>query len=112
VLSLKFDEEFKWILIEAIDEGLKSIIGENGNKVIYYHLKELYGLEREEIPERLNIFAEYINRISGLGAKIIEISIIKALCLKLKLEYKEKKIKFLDYIEELYKEYMKKVKKK
>jgi len=109
---MKFDEEFKGILIEAIDEGLKSILGENGKKVIYYHLKELYGLEREEIPEKLEIFTEYINKIFGLGAKIIEITIIKTLCLKLKLEYKEKKTKFIDYIEELYKDYMKKYKRK
>lgn len=112
MLSLKFDEEFKWTLIEAIDEGLRSIVGENGKKVIYYHLKELYGLEREEISEKLEVFAEYINKIFGLGARIIEIAIIKALCLKLKLEYREKKVKFVDYIEELYKEYMKKYKKK
>ncbi len=73
---------FKEALVEAIDEGLL-ILGESGRDVVYFHLQHSYGLRKENIPDNPEIFAECLRKIFGLGAQVIEKSIIKVLCSKL-----------------------------
>lgn len=97
-MSLKVDE-FKKALIEAVDEGLR-ILGESGRDVIYYNLQHFFGLRKENIPDNIEIFTTCLRKIFGLGATVIEISILKALYRRLGLEYVEKKdYTFADYLE-------------
>lgn len=88
--NLKIDDkQLRAILIEVVDESLKSVIGESGREVVYYYLQSSYAIRRENIPENLEAFTEFINSFFGLGAKIIEKTIIRNLCLKLGIRTKQ-----------------------
>lgn len=92
---------FKEALIEAVDEGLL-MLGESGRDVVYFHLQHSYGLRKENIPENPEIFTECLRKIFGLGAQVIEKSIVKVLCRKLEIEYVENKnYTFTQYLSEI-----------
>jgi len=69
---------FRKSLLEAVDEGL-SMLGESGKKAVYFHLEKSFGIKKREIPCKIEDFADAIEAIFGLGAKIIEINILKHL---------------------------------
>lgn len=95
-------KEFEAMLLEALDEVLESILGESGKEVVYYHLQNSYGIRREDVPEKPEVFAECLNRIFGFGAKIIEDAIIKSLCSRLKTGCEGiKNAKFADFLKVL-----------
>lgn len=80
-------EDFDGILIEAIDEALSSL-GEDVKKSIYFHLGDLFKIERQEIPVRLNDFSSALEKIFGLGARHLEIMFMKRLHEKVKVTCK------------------------
>jgi hypothetical protein len=90
-------------VLEALDEGLKSILGESGKKIVYFHLQNSHGLRREEILEKPELLNECLNMLFGYGAKVIENAILKTLSFKLKIKYKEKNVKFAEYIKDITK---------
>ena len=65
-------------LLSAIDESLSSF-GDSFKQVIYFQLANTYQIKKEEIPNKINEFADAIEEIFGIGAKLIEMKIIKAL---------------------------------
>ena len=72
------DDGFNLIMLEAVDEAL-SFLGESAKRAFYYHLEEKFKIRREEIPVKIDDFAEAIEEIFGMGAKIIEMQIMKSL---------------------------------
>ncbi|MGB9756379.1 MAG: hypothetical protein ACPLVJ_01165 [Candidatus Bathyarchaeales archaeon] len=93
-------ESFEIILLEAIDEALASL-GESVRQAIYYHLEEKFEITKKEIPNRLKDFTDGLEKIFGLGARFIEILIMKKLYEKVgqPLEWDEsKELVFLDYV--------------
>ena len=74
----KAENSFKKALLEAVDEGLL-IVGESGRKATYFHLQNSAALKKEEIADKPEIFAEGLWKIFGVGAKVIELSIIENL---------------------------------
>jgi len=91
--------EFKALLFEAVDEGLKAVPGETGKEVVYYHLQSVYGLRKESIPEHPETFIEFLNRLFGAGAELIERVIVKKLCLKLGIRHEvAENVKLIDFI--------------
>ena len=89
---------FKEALFEAVDEGLLTL-GESGKEAIYFHLQNLCSLKRGDVPDRTEIFVEGIRKIFGVGAEVIERSIVKSLYRKLGLKYEEKEsYGFLAYL--------------
>jgi len=73
---------FEKLLLEAIDEGLSSL-GDSAKHAIYFHLKNNYGINRRDIPSKIEEFVDAIEKIFGLGAKILEILIMKQLYQKI-----------------------------
>jgi len=69
---------FEKLLLESIDEGLSSL-GETCKQVIYFHLEKKFKLTKQDIPSRIDDFTEAMENIFGVGAKIIEIRIMKSL---------------------------------
>jgi len=69
---------FEKLLMESIDEGLSSL-GETCKQAIYFHLEKKYKLTKQDIPSRINDFTEAIENIFGVGAKVLEIRIMKNL---------------------------------
>ena len=80
---LTFNKQFEYLLLEAVDEALNSM-GEDVKKSIYYHLKEKFSIETQEIPQRMGEFLHAIDQIFGLGANYLEIMFIKNLQSKIK----------------------------
>ncbi|MGB9756312.1 MAG: hypothetical protein ACPLVJ_00820 [Candidatus Bathyarchaeales archaeon] len=93
-------ENFKQVLLEAVDEGLLTL-GESGREAVYFHLQNLYGVKKEVIPDKLEEFADGLRKIFGLGAAVIEKAIIKSLYNKIGMKHEEKKgYSFLAYIKD------------
>jgi hypothetical protein len=92
-----FDE----LLIEAVDEALTSL-GESAKQAIYFHLKTKFKISKEEIPNRVRDFAEGVEKIFGLGARFLEILIMKKLYERIGEPFewdKSKEFTFADYVE-------------
>ena len=105
------DDEFNSIMLEAVDEAL-SFLGESAKRAIYYHLEEKFKIRREEIPIKIDDFAEAIEEIFGMGAKIIEMQIMKSLYKKVgrnfKYVSKEKDLLFTAYLKAVKNHFVKK----
>ncbi|NIR86331.1 hypothetical protein GWO13_01680 [Candidatus Bathyarchaeota archaeon] len=78
----KFDEE----LIMTVDEVLEESFGAAG-PLIYTYL-ESRSVKREDIPERLEEFADCIKNFSA-GGSIVEAMILRKLYSKFGLEFKQ-----------------------
>ncbi len=93
--------KFKCLFIKAIDESL-SYLGESAKYYIYFHLEYTFGVRREEIPEKPEIFAEKLEELFMDGSTYIERLILKRLFENVGLELKCKKgYSFTDYINEI-----------
>jgi len=95
----KVDEvNFKKTLLRAVDSGLL-LLGETPRKAIFYHLNAKFQLERENILEKIEEFAQALNAIFGSGAEIIEKFIVKELYRRLRFDFEEKmNFEFADYV--------------
>ncbi|MEM2463251.1 MAG: hypothetical protein QXY07_01040 [Candidatus Bathyarchaeia archaeon] len=92
-----FDE----LLLEAVDEAL-STLGDSAKQSIYFHLQDKFKISREDIPKRISEFAEGLEKIFGLGARFLEIMIMKRLYTYIgqPLEWDEQKeFVFVNYVE-------------
>lgn len=104
--KLGWEEEFEGLMVIAIDEGLKSIVGEASTKVIYYQLEKIFQIGMNELIKNSEKLTEGLEKIFGYGARILETAILQKLYEKLNLNFKEKEsCKFKDYIEEAKKYY-------
>jgi hypothetical protein len=74
LLEQKFDK----FLLEAIDEALCSL-GEPVKNAVYLHLQKKIGIEKEDIPRKVEEFSDIIHKIFGLGASHLEIRFMKNL---------------------------------
>lgn len=109
-LSVKEEDyKFKRTLLKAIDESFNKILGETATQAIYFHLEQDHHLKREDIPDNLEDFLFNLERIFGIGALVIEKTIMENLYSRLSLnnkdlsfEYKDKEqFNFIDYITDL-----------
>ena len=101
-------DSFQKILSEAVDHGLL-ILGESARKSIYFHLDQDYSLQREKIPENPEALENALENIFGVGALVIEISIVKNLASKLGLKFEEKKsFNFVDSVNRVRKMWLNK----
>lgn len=69
---------FDTVLLEAIDQALASL-GESAKEAIYFHLEEKFKIAKRRIPRHLAEFEDGLEKIFGIGAKYIEILIMKQL---------------------------------
>ena len=72
------EDKFKVVMIEAIDESFSSL-SNLSKQEIYFRLENAFKITKEEIPCRTRDFADAIDQMFGIGAKLIEIRIIEAL---------------------------------
>jgi hypothetical protein len=78
--------KFEDVLLEAIDKAL-STLGENVKNVIYFHLAQKFLIARQEIPYRIEDFADVLEQIFGVGARNLEILIMAKLHEKINCIY-------------------------
>ena len=99
-LSDSADSGFDNLLLEAIDEAFTSL-GDSCKQAIYFNLEETFKIKKHDIPIKIEEFVNAIEDIFGLGAKLIEIQIMK--CLHRKVgEFKyfpdEEELTFAEYV--------------
>jgi hypothetical protein len=87
LVELKLEGETLYIvLLDAIEKTFLSL-GEAVKASVYSYL-EKSGIEKSEIPFRIDDFQNRLEDLFGLGARLIEILIIKNLHEKIKMKYR------------------------
>ena len=72
------EDEFNVAIIDTVDEIFSSFC--NIDKDAFYrHLEDTFKIKKQEIPFKIAGFADAIEQIFGVGAKLIEIRIIETL---------------------------------
>ena len=97
---------FEAIVGQAVDDTL-SALGESPKQAIYRHLKIVYGINKEDIPNKIDAFASAIEQTFGSVAKLIEIKIIERLhsqCEDFCFVPKNGELDFVEYITDLQKQ--------
>ena len=89
------DDDFKKILLSAVDESLSSL-GDSSKQAIFYHLESSFNLKKENIPSNLTEFKYALEGIFGTGATYLEKLIAKRLCEKLGLNFDD--VENLDFL--------------
>jgi hypothetical protein len=92
---------FENTLEQAIDDILAAL-GKNNKQAIYHQLKINYGINKSEIPRKIEDFATAIEQIFGSVAKLLEIKIIERLHSKYKDFYYTPKKEELNFVEFIY----------
>ncbi len=98
--QIKPNKSFRTILLEAVDKGL-SFLGDSAKHSLYYHLKGSHGIEKNEIPDKIEEFEAALNDIFGFGSKILLIKIMEKLHKKVGLKIKitnGEELKFTEYV--------------
>jgi hypothetical protein len=81
--SKKFEE----VLQDSIDEAFSSL-GEAVKASIYFHLEHKFLITKQDIPWRVKDFSDALERIFGLGARHLELLIMKNLYEKVNCLYR------------------------
>lgn len=100
---------FDMIFLEAVDDALSSL-GESAKQSIYFHLEMNFKLSRSQIPYRFQDFADGLEKIFGVGARFLEILIMKNLHEKADLNLAwagDKDLVFVEYVTMAKQNYMK-----
>ncbi len=99
---MKKEDEFEKALVRTIDMQLKQVFGESGKSVIYNYLQNALSLRQEEIPKKLEAFAEGLDKFLSSGAKVVEKVVLDDLYSEFGHEFQFKEgYKFADYVNEL-----------
>ena len=72
------EERFETAILEAVDESVSSFSNLD-KEAVYRHLEKTFKIKKQEIPCKIEYFAEAIEQIFGVAAKLLEIRIIEAL---------------------------------
>ena len=102
-------KEFDELLLNSIDEALTSL-GESAKQSIYFHIESKFSIPRKEIPEYLEEFQTGLEKIFGVGARFIEILIMKNLYAKIGVPLKMDKnceLEFIEYVTTAKRSYQK-----
>lgn len=93
-------QSFSELLLECIDEGL-SVLGNEPKQAVYHYLSSIHGLDREQIPEKVDGFSAGMRKALGSASKVIERLILKKLFQRLGSNFKEtSNLEFIDYVAE------------
>jgi hypothetical protein len=102
-------QTFESLLLGSIDEALLSL-GESSRQSIYFHIQKNFEIDKKEIPTRLQEFQEGLEKIFGVGARFIEILIMKNLYAKLGRPFtmdKKDQLEFIKYVNAARESYLK-----
>jgi hypothetical protein len=64
-------------IAKIIDRVLKQVFGEEATILIYRHLESSYSLRRDEIAEKIDVFAKGLEEFLRSGAYVIERKILE-----------------------------------
>jgi hypothetical protein len=91
--------EFDKCLQSAIDDALLSL-GDSVRQAIYFHIEKSFNVPKDSISEELEQFQAGLEKIFGIGARFLEILIMKNLHAKLglPLEINGTELDLINYI--------------
>jgi len=96
------EDEFEKALMETIDVQLKQFFGETATSVIYGYLRTALSLRQEEIPKKLEVFSEGLDKFLSSGARVVEKVILEGVYSDLGQEFQTiEGYTFVDYLDEL-----------
>jgi len=89
-VELKLDDNrvFYDILLEAIDKSFLAF-GEQVTTSVYLYLENSMGIKKTDIPFRIDDFQNALEKLFGIGARYLEILVIKNLHERIKIKYKK-----------------------
>jgi hypothetical protein len=106
------NRSFERLLLDAVDEGL-ACFGESASRAIYYHLETGFNIKRQDIPCKIEEFADAIENIFGAAAGLLEIEIMKKLHAKVEDSFRcfsgQKDLVFTEYLNTLKLSYLTKL---
>ena len=98
--------KFEKLLIKSVDDSLKDTFGETATAIIYKHLERKHSLKQEEIPKKLEVFTEGLEKFLSSGAAVVEGIVLKKLCSNLEIEPPSKGLSnFVDCVNKLKRTY-------
>jgi len=81
---------FNEIVCQAIDKALEELLGPEAVKSVYVHLSERFGVDRNELPYRIDTICSVLDSVFGVkGARLIERKVAKNLYDKLFLPFND-----------------------
>jgi 5'-deoxynucleotidase YfbR-like HD superfamily hydrolase len=92
---------------KIIDKVLKQVFGEEATHLIYRHLENNYSLKRNEIAEKIEVFAAGLEEFLRSGAYVIERKILEdiysnyGLLRRLELERVQEESDFVSQVKSL-----------
>ena len=103
------NSSFEKFLLEVIEEGLSSL-GDSSKQALYFHLEKTFNIKREDIPYKVEEFADALEKIFGAGAKVLQIMIMKQLYKEVRgvIKYDQKDLVFAEYVAAIKQSFMKK----
>ncbi len=72
------EEKFNFAIFETVDESFSSFKNMD-KRVIYHQLECAFKIKKKEIPLKIESFADAVEQMFGVAAKLVEIRIIEAL---------------------------------
>jgi intein/homing endonuclease len=76
------EDEIAGLAFKALDEGLRSVLGESVTKALYYHFEERAGLKVEEAlerPEGSKAFTRFLREFFDYGYDALERIIVEVM---------------------------------
>ncbi len=96
---------FGQILLEAIDESL-AVLGDEPRQAVYQYLATIDSLQREDIPSRLEDFAQGMKKALGSASSVLQKIVLKKLFQKIGSTFKESHdFDLVDYVKEAERRY-------
>lgn len=100
VMAIKGEEKIS----RVIDRVLTQVFGTEATQLIYKHLEHKYSLKRDEVAERIDLFAKGLEEFLSSGAYVVERKILAdiyssyGLLRRLELEKTQMDTDFVDQI--------------
>lgn len=104
---VKLSKEFNQIILESVDDGLSILGDESVLSAFYSCLEKRKGIERQDIPYKVDAFLGFLEELFHEGASIIERRIERSLFKRIHTVYVEHKDwRFNEYVDYAHSSYV------
>jgi hypothetical protein len=92
---------FNEIVCQAIDQTLTELLGPRVTETVYTHLTERFGIDRNELPYRIDTLCSVLQGVFGIkGARVIERKMARNLYDRILLPFNDQEgLGFEDFLE-------------
>jgi len=87
-VDTKARQDFRRALLDAVDEGLGAL-GESARHAIYYHVEQKSQINRDQIPDRIEVFQDALDRLLLAGGIVVQRLIARNLCSRLGIRFEQ-----------------------